>query len=525
MRENTQLDKEIREIMTKEFPLPPNVKSAQEAAFAQIRRQQTEERPEEKQPRRKKSVFLKSFAGLAAAAAIFLVICIANPAFAAQIPLVGRVFEAVGDSLGFSGDYREYAKPLEESEQTAQNDAGQDALAAQSENNLYSQTKDGTTITLSEVYCNDAALYISMLIQSEKEFPETMLGQNENPLLSLWNSTLSFDYNSQECLLAGGGSECLDGKFVDSHTYAGVIRYELSASEDATNYEEYEKHKIEFIQTLGVSEQELEADASSAYEKVCKILGIEEFTDEALAEAGGPDWKDYQKEVAVPERFHVQLSIPMVVGNKIHVTTPEMPEDIRAEYEKGMKAQGLGLSDEDYANFTEEQKEIEHELFTQMWNQYGIRFPETNEHPNEYENWWVSGPWEFSLDVDKNGSGTVVKKINDVDENGLGLVSVTRTPFEIIIDDGQANADYFTIALDADGDILDYGSSSNTNTFAIQDRDVSKIDVYICDYTEYMDELKGYYWSEDYEVKKKEKTFGQLLDERALYHKEIVFDD
>jgi len=178
-----------------------------------------------------------------------------------------------------------------------------------------------------------------------------------------------------------------------------------------------------------------------------------------------------------------------------------------------------------YINFTEEQKEIEHELFTQMWNQYGIRFPETNEHPNEYENWWVSGPWEFSLDVDKNGSGTVVKKINDVDENGLGLVSVTRTPFEIIIDDGQANADYFTIALDADGDILDYGSSSNTNTFAIQDRDVSKIDVYICDYMEYMDELKGYYWSEDYEVKKKEKTFGQLLDERALYHKEIVFDD
>ena len=132
MRENTQLDKEIREIMTKEFPLPPNVKSAQEAAFAQIRRQQTEERPEKEQPRRKKSVFLKSFAGLAAAAAIFLVICIANPAFAAQIPLVGRVFEAVGDSLGFSGDYREYAKPLEESGHTAQNDAGQDALAAQS---------------------------------------------------------------------------------------------------------------------------------------------------------------------------------------------------------------------------------------------------------------------------------------------------------------------------------------------------------------------------------------------------------
>ena len=79
--------------------------------------------------------------------------------------------------------------------------------------------------------------------------------------------------------------------------------------------------------------------------------------------------------------------------------------------------------------------------------------------------------------------------------------------------------------MDADGDILDYGSSSNTNTFAIQDRDVSRIDVYICDYVEYMDELKGYYWSEDYESRKKEKTFKQLLDERALYHKEVVFGE
>ena len=80
------------------------------------------------------------------------------------------------------------------------------------------------------------------------------------------------------------------------------------------------------------------------------------------------------------------------------------------------------------------------------------------------------------------------------------------------------------MALDADGDILPYGSSGDANTFAIQDRDVSRIDIYICDYIEYMDELKVYYWSEDYETKKKEKTFKQLLDERALYHREIIFD-
>ena len=40
-----------------------------------------------------------------------------------------------------------------------------------------------------------------------------------------------------------------------------------------------------------------------------------------------------------------------------------------------------------------------------------------------------------------------------------------------------------------------------------------------------MDELKAYLWSEDYEELAKEKNFKQLLDERSLYHKEIIFDE
>lgn len=103
MREDTRLDEEIREVMKKDFPLPLNVKSAQEAAFAQIRRQAQEspesEAKKEGQPRPRRRFFVRSFAGLAAVAALFLAVCIADPAFAAQIPLVGRVFQTVGDSL------------------------------------------------------------------------------------------------------------------------------------------------------------------------------------------------------------------------------------------------------------------------------------------------------------------------------------------------------------------------------------------------------------------------------------------
>lgn len=67
--------------------------------------------------------------------------------------------------------------------------------------------------------------------------------------------------------------------------------------------------------------------------------------------------------------------------------------------------------------------------------------------------------------------------------------------------------------LDANGDIMPYGGVSNSNnTYAIQDRDISTVYIYLCDYYEYMDELKGYYWSDDYEEKAKTRTFKQLLD-------------
>ena len=48
--------------------------------------------------------------------------------------------------------------------------------------------------------------------------------------------------------------------------------------------------------------------------------------------------------------------------------------------------------------------------------------------------------------------------------------------------------------------------------------------IYLCDYYEYMDELKGYYWSDDYEEKAKTRTFKQLLDERAVASTEVHFD-
>lgn len=46
------------------------------------------------------------------------------------------------------------------------------------------KTVDGTTVTLSEVYCNEMALYLSMTIHTEDKFPDTFITPDGKPILS-----------------------------------------------------------------------------------------------------------------------------------------------------------------------------------------------------------------------------------------------------------------------------------------------------------------------------------------------------
>lgn len=473
-----RLDQQIKETLQRDFPLPQQVEEAKKRAFAQIRERESRQKyaneAARKTRRRKRlrSMFSKGAAGLIAAAACFSVICIANPALAANIPLVGHIFERVGQSLGFSGDYSKYAAPLTEVGQTAETEAA----GAENETEkavVYKKTVDGVTVTLSEIYCNDVAMNIGMLIESEKPFPETMEGLDEKPVIEL-DTMAKFSYNPEM-----PGITRIDGKFLDEYTFAGVLRTDLR---DTLNIQEY-----------------------------------------------GSD-------AAVPEDFTVKLDIDKIIGVKPDGadSIPAMPQEFLDEYHTGLEENGLGgmdLNDPDiYENLTDEQKQIEHELFTKMQQEYAKRYPEAVQYPNEYEYWWYDGPWNFDISVKKNHEDTIVKEIKDIDENGLGVVSVTKTPFEITVETQEpdmsqspSGAGYFVVALDADGDIMPYGSSGRVDVWAIQDRDISRIDIYLCDYIEYMDELKGYYWSDTYETDKETKTFKQLLDERSLHHTEVVF--
>jgi len=574
---NNRNDNAIEEIMQAEFPLPKQAEDAKNTAFARIREmaaasgnaENTENmvrRLSEKSTKKstekstgssgKKSsgtvkshkkfkAVYKTALGLTAAAAVFSAVCITNPAFAENIPLVGNVFKQLGNSLGFYGDYSKYAKQLTDSTEDArsadadgsqegsnnsqnvqaedQNTTENDNSDKTKDNESYSKTVDGTTVTLSEVYCNELAMYLSMTIHTEDKFPDTFIRFDGKPDIKLSeNSTVKYDYMDGKSNLFNA---YLDGKMLDDNTYAGVLRIPVEdMTVDDAGWTKFYEVRNAFFKEKGI-----DVDSEDfSFDKLAQALGMDEYSDEKLPLVGGPAISDYVKDIKVPDRFTMELDLKDIVGAlpENQDTTPDIPQDLRDEYNQKMAEHGISTDDADYESLTEEQKDLEHQFFTEMWNEYFERYPEANEGNNRYNSWTLKGDWKFSVDVEKNTSDTVEKDVNVVDENGDGVLSITKTPFEITMKMQDPETKYVAVMLDANGDIMPYGgvANSNADTYAIQDRDVSTVYIYLCDYYEYMDELKGYYWSDNYEEKAKTKTFKQLLDERAVAGTEVHFD-
>lgn len=153
--------------------------------------------------------------------------------------------------------------------------------------------------------------------------------------------------------------------------------------------------------------------------------------------------------------------------------------------------------------------------------------PETGEEltiPNHIEKKYP-GSWEFELNVAIDPSDTQVVPVEDTNAEGWGIKKVEKTPYEIVtqvIVPAGREMDYFLVICDANGDLLDI-QGDNAEVYSVYGRDTSTVSIYLCDYIRYMDELKGYYWSKDYEVKRTTKTFAQYLDENAIYGTKVEF--
>lgn len=465
-----------------------------------------------KRQRRKK--FITTTTGIAAAVAVFSLFCVSNPALAAKIPLIGHIFERVETSVSYKGDFSSTAQVLvtegadaadlktenadletenAEAETTDKNTGitnagitendkdgnakskaeagnagnGNDEKVNKSEESKYVKTSNGLTVTVSEVYYSTKALYLAMSIKNEEEFPQDFIRtKNMDDYILDYdvlslNGTASFSFSDIDV----GPELYIEGQFIDNHTFAGIYRVPL----DQFSYYPTDEE----IAATGLDINDYWTDDMSTDEAAKKVDEYNLKLKEKFPDIGKP--------LPIPDSFTYNLNITDISGDlfETKARTVTFPE---------------GDSGVVYDNLVK-----------------------------KYE-----GNWDFQFDVALDTSRTSVIELNDTNSEGLGISKIEKTPYEIsaqmIIPSDKLNYDYFLVMLDKDGELMDY-QGSFTDTYQLYGRDTSTVYLYICDYIQYMDEIKGYYWSPDYEEKKKTKTYKQYLDEKSLYHTEVSFEE
>ena len=408
--------------------------------------------------------------GMAAVLAVGFVFCAINPVMAKNVPVVGGLFEILQDNVSFFGDFSDHATTLEAVDGTKTDSSETDGAKTDHANNdaIYTKTADGLTITCSEVYANSQAIYVTMQFKSDKPFPETETGaESGTPVIDL-DMTGGVDFNSEASPVIDGQVE---GKFLDDNTYACIFRYDLAeAAKDYTEYnEKYNEMTQQVMDEMGITQADLDDQTDEGYAL------LEEFINK-LSERGG-EYQKYIKDIDIPDTFNLHLDITKVRG-------------LEANYQ---------WSEEDEKKYGRDAGYYKYE-----------------------------GDWSFDIPVTVDDSQTEVMELNDTNDEGIGLKSVIRTPYELTVnelyEDGS-DSDCFMVALDANGNKLPYNDSTgNCNNFTIQDRDISTVDIYILDYTQYMDELKGPDNYNNNENKPEGQKWSDLLDQYAKYHKTLHFD-
>lgn len=303
---------------------------------------------------------------------------------------------------------------------------------------------------------------MTMQFQSEEPFPDTLKGLDGKPAMEMYSTRL-LDFNPVD---DGVMLSNLEGEFLDENTYACILRVDLA--EATKDYSEYNKKYEEMCQQVRDEMGITLDDINDETEEGSALLG--EYIEKISVRGGA--LQSYIKEIDIPEKFNMHLGISEIRGMRPDEASD--PNDPDAGYYK------------------------------------------------------FEGDWSFDIPVTVDDSETEVQEINETNEAGIGLKSVIRTPYELTVNElyeEGSNSDCFMVALDANGNRLPYNESNgNCNNFAIQDRDISTVDIYILDYVQYMDELKGEENYNNNEKKPEGEKWSDLLDQHAKYHKTLHFN-
>ncbi len=172
----------------------------------------------------KMGIFRKIGTGVAAAVAAAVLgvggLGYFNPVLAAKIPLIGKIFEKVEEDATYSGDFSDKKTVL----------TNEDA-AGNLDTSDYTVSDKGISLTASEAYCDGYSIFLTVNIESEDadftHIPEHYTGMNaaDNRTSAGFyiRGTWSVDGSSPEWL-----ENTFDGKVIDSHTFAGMLKINLA---------------------------------------------------------------------------------------------------------------------------------------------------------------------------------------------------------------------------------------------------------------------------------------------------------
>ena len=363
---------------------------------------------------KKRTAWKKMVYGLGTVAAVFfvsIIICAANPSLAENIPILGNIFAKVQDVFPFGRMPEDETTRLYDNEA----DGNQAAVSDASEKEpdfLYRTQDNGITVTITEYYASNQAVFFGVCIESEEAFPAfAVMGDTEE----------QYSFRDSEA----AGVRNIEGRLEDAYTFAGIMRVDY----DDINIDERK------------------------YEAACREA---EAKGEELPEVTEETWDLYYERYAVPEEFEAQITIESLRGY------------------------------------------CKEEVDAQNGNQYRVR-----------------GHWKFpSCKIEKSETDVQTIEIYEVNEQGIGLDKIELSPVELTLYTTEpADCLTFAVALDKNGRKLASGST-NAYELATAGHDISTVTVYICEYDEYMDEIKAYALED-------EETFRNILEEKALYKKVV----
>lgn len=461
-------EQEMREILGQEMQVSEQVEERLSNVYQQIHAGK----------RRNRFHAWQGAAGTVAAVFAAGVFCVSNPVLAAKLPFIGHIFEELGDEASYAGDYSGVGTQLAGGENT---DPGTSVTAettgeeneTQEATGNYTQTANGMTVTLSEVYCNDVALYLTMELKGEEPIADQFELYDGKPILQV-QGTAKYSFRDEEWTF----QEALDGKFVDDYTYLAMYRMELDPV--CTDYSEFHAALQEAYGEEGPSN-----DGETA------------------------QYRDLIKKRDLPESFDVSLSFDRIFGDR---KDPMSIYDA-AKVEKPSEEELNAMSDEEWNSHMMELFEL---------------VPDYNNTPNPYEDYTYEGPYTFDLTVQVDHEQTVTVEVEN-DAAGKPFVSsVTKTPFELYLEEqGLEEAidlDPVLVVLDADGRRIETGKRGGSlNMLAIDGHDVSKIDIYYITWEDFEGkQIKGSYFDE-HDTNESGETLKDVLDGCNMYHKEVTF--